>query len=61
MFHHAPSEAFEPEPDACSDLIMESIQVVSAEEDLAQATDIFVTLGDFGTGKLLNNDLLEHI
>lgn len=51
MFEHAPPEAFAPDSQAGSGHVIESIQVSSADEDLAQSTDVSVKLADFGTGE----------
>lgn len=57
MFQKAPSEAFRSDTPSLAppnDFYMESVQVSSAQEDIARTTDISVRLADFGTGKPLN-------
>ncbi|KAJ2981452.1 hypothetical protein NQ176_g2011 [Zarea fungicola] len=53
MFENAPSEAFQPDGGARDGPVIESVQVSSAEEDLAQSTNISIKLADFGTGELM--------
>ena len=49
MFDQAPSEVFLPEKQTSEhDFYVESTQVCSAEEDLAQPNDLSVRLADFG-------------
>lgn len=65
LFEQAPSEVFRPQLpplDPPNDFYRPSEQLSSGKEDLAQATDVSVRLGDFGTGKVQppGADLLCH-
>lgn len=56
MFQKAPSEAFQsdtPQLIPANDFYMESVQVSSADEDIARTTHLSVRLADFGTGRPL--------
>lgn len=57
MFENAPSEAFQPDGGARDGPVIESVQVSSAEEDLAQSTNISIKLADFGTGEVRNRSI----
>ncbi|KAJ3493433.1 hypothetical protein NLG97_g4736 [Lecanicillium saksenae] len=61
MFQNAPSEVFRPDSDACPDAVIQSIQVSSAEEDLAETTEISVKIADFGTASWFDRHLTEWI
>ncbi|KND88077.1 Serine/threonine-protein kinase SRPK [Tolypocladium ophioglossoides CBS 100239] len=64
MFQQAPSEAFQPDDsplDPPNDFYVESIQVSSAEEDVAWSTDLSVRLADFGTASWIDKHLTEWI
>lgn len=56
MFDNAPSEVFQPDGGARDGPVIESAQV-SAEEDLAQSTNISIKLADFGTGEIQNQGI----
>ncbi|KAM4067240.1 kinase [Hirsutella rhossiliensis] len=64
MFQHAPSEVFQPRDsplDPSNDFYTESVQVSSAEEDVACPADLSVRLADFGTASWIDKHLTEWI
>ncbi|UNI24634.1 Non-specific serine/threonine protein kinase [Purpureocillium takamizusanense] len=64
MFEQAPSEAFRQRVSPLkppNDFYMASTQLSSAEEDIAQPTELSVRLADFGTSSWLDDHLTEWI
>ncbi|KAG6032239.1 hypothetical protein E4U41_007279 [Claviceps citrina] len=64
IFQTAPSEAFRPKRPPLPpplDFYIESVQVSSAKEDLAQSTDVSIVLTDLGTASWFERHLTEWI